>query len=149
MKFYNYEIVFQEVPNEISLCFTITGCKLRCSGCHSSYLWNENNGSELTVDIFQSLITKYNGFISCILFMGGEWEPDSLILFLDIANTHGLKTCLYTGEDYILPEIRNHLTYLKTGKYIKELGGLGSPITNQRFIIASSGEDVSNVFNGV
>jgi anaerobic ribonucleoside-triphosphate reductase activating protein len=148
MNYYSYDIVFQEVPHEVSLCFTITGCKLQCKGCHSSYLWDENNGTELTVDNFHSLINRYNGFISCVLFMGGEWEPYSLILFLNIARSYNLKTCLYTGEDNILPEIRQSLTFLKTGKYIKELGGLGTSTTNQKFILISSGEDISNVFNG-
>ena len=32
-------VVFSEVPDEISLAISITGCPRRCPGCHSEYLW--------------------------------------------------------------------------------------------------------------
>lgn len=147
MNYYSYDIVFQEVPGEISLCFTITGCKLQCNNCHSSYLWDSKNGTELTIINYLELLNKYNGYISCILFMGGEWEPEELIKFLKIAEENNLKTCLYTGEDYISDDIKKHLTFLKTGKYTKEFGGLDNKNTNQKFMIVSSDTDITHVFN--
>ena len=48
MRYYDKQVVFQEVPNEISLAYSITGCKVGCKGCHSAFTWNENTGTELT-----------------------------------------------------------------------------------------------------
>ncbi|MDO5070638.1 MAG: hypothetical protein Q4D78_10700, partial [Neisseria zoodegmatis] len=62
--------------------------------------------------------------------------------------TAGLKTCLYTGlereelSDGLLP----YLTYLKTGRWIAGLGGLDSPITNQRFTDLRSGAVLNRLF---
>ena len=58
LKYSSYDIVLQEIPNEITLSFTITGCGLRCVGCHSEYLWDKNNGEELTNELFLSLLKK-------------------------------------------------------------------------------------------
>lgn len=30
-------LTFQDVPNEISLALSISGCQLKCKGCHSSF----------------------------------------------------------------------------------------------------------------
>ena len=73
MRFSSYSIVLQEVPGEITLSFSITGCKLMCKGCHSPFLWKEGSGQELKKNIFEETIQKYNDMIICILFMGGEW----------------------------------------------------------------------------
>ena len=48
MNYSDIEIVLQEIPGEISICFTITGCALQCQDCHSPYLWKEENGKLLT-----------------------------------------------------------------------------------------------------
>ena len=36
LRFDREEIVWQEVPGEVSLAFLCSGCPLRCQGCHSS-----------------------------------------------------------------------------------------------------------------
>ncbi len=135
-KYNNYDITLQEIPNEISLVFSIVGCKLACVGCHSDYLWDENNGIELTDDVLLNLLDKYKDSISCVVFMGGEWN-EKLIEKLDIIINQNIKTALYTGQNlkYVqnkLPEIYNRLDYLKTGRWVQKLGGLGSPNTNQQ-----------------
>lgn len=40
LKYCSYDIVFQEVPNETTLVFNISGCPHKCEGCHSKYLWD-------------------------------------------------------------------------------------------------------------
>ena len=85
MKYYAIDIVFQEVPDEISICFTITGCNKRCKGCHSAHLWSRNNGTELTDDAYIKTLSKYKNLASCVLFMGGEWYNDRLFELLSIA----------------------------------------------------------------
>ena len=139
-------IVFQEVPNEISLCFSITGCKVSCKGCHSTELWNKNYGSALTNEAFINWLNKYHSLISCVVFFGGEWQPHALIAKLLIANNLGLKTCLYSGEKHIDIKISQHLNFLKTGAWQAELGGLESMSTNQVFRNVTSGEKLNHLF---
>ena len=140
-------VVFQEVPNEISLCFSITGCKVGCKGCHSTELWHENNGISLTNTNFTLWLKKYQGLISCVVFFGGEWQPKALIEKLLIAKNHGLKTCLYSGEKHIDLNISQYLNFLKTGAWHETLGGLDSPTTNQVFRDVISGEKLNHLFN--
>ena len=140
-------VVFQEVPNEISLCFSITGCKVGCKGCHSTELWQEDNGVSLTNKNFTQWLKKYQGLISCVVFFGGEWQANALIEKLIIAKNHGLKTCLYSGEKHIDINISQHLNFLKTGAWHETLGGLDSPTTNQVFRNVISGERLNHLFN--
>ena len=139
-------IVFQEVPGEISLCFSITGCRVGCKGCHSTDLWNEAHGTALTNSGFSKWIERYQGLISCVLFFGGEWQADALIEKLQIAKAYGLKTCLYSGEKYVDMGISNHLDFLKTGRWVAELGGLDSPSSNQVFRDLRTGKTLNHLF---
>ena len=41
MKYVSTEVVFVEIPNEITLAINISGCKIRCPDCHSKYLWDD------------------------------------------------------------------------------------------------------------
>lgn len=42
-KYVDYDIVFQEVPGEVSLALNISNCPFKCEGCHSPHL-RENIG---------------------------------------------------------------------------------------------------------
>lgn len=140
------QITFQEVPNEVSLAFLITGCRLRCRGCHSPDTWPEKAGKPLTTSLFIQFVERYQSLITCVLFYGGEWQPNSLIEKLQIAHQYDLKTCLYTGQESIAPSIEVHLDFLKTGPWVESLGGLISPSTNQRFIDLKSGQCLNHLF---
>ena len=139
-------VVFQEVPNEISLCFSITGCKVGCKGCHSTELWNANYGIALTNQNFIQWLTKYKNLITCVVFFGGEWQEQALIEKLIIAKNFHLKTCLYSGREYININISQHLTFLKTGAWQAELGGLDSLTSNQVFRDMITGEKLNHLF---
>ena len=131
LRYHDIQVVLQEVPGQISLCFSITGCPLRCEGCHSPFLWKNGSGEILTDELFSDFLDKYKSMISCVLFMGGEWEEKDLIKKLK------------TAEDN---EIKNHLTWLKTGPWIAELGGLDSPETNQKFIEVKTNKLLNHYF---
>lgn len=146
MNYSEIEIVLQEVPGEISICFTITGCQLRCKGCHSPHLWNAENGEKLTSEIYFKTLNTYQNFASCVLFMGGEWHPEELIEYLKIAQNMGYKTCLYTGLKSVNRSILSHLTWVKTGAWNENVGGLESPITNQHFIEVQSNKKLNHLF---
>ena len=146
LRYHDIQVVLQEVPGQISLCFSITGCPLRCEVCHSPFLWKNGSGEILTDELFADFLDKYKSMISCVLFMGGEWEEEDLIKKLKIAEDNGLNTCLYTGMEDVSDEIKNHLTWLKTGPWIAELGGLDSPKTNQKFIEVKTNKLLNHYF---
>ena len=146
---YSHEqVVWLEVPNEVSLAYQISGCPLRCKGCHSADTWKLGVGQELSSEYLDSRLKQYQGLITCVLFLGGEWQVDELIARLVQVKQGGLKTCLYTGfeQEELAEDIISHLDYLKTGRWIAELGGLDSPTTNQRFIQLSTGAALTHLF---
>lgn len=117
LKYIGYAIVFQEVYNETTLAFSISGCPYHCNGCHSQYLW-EYGGDNLIENIEQ-IINKYNGYITCVCFMGGDQNMDELVSALQTCKNLGLKTCVYSGSSDI-SKFKNALVYLdwlKLGKY--------------------------------
>jgi len=61
------QIVLQEVPGQISLCVSVTGCPLRCKGCHSPFLWKKGTGTPLTDELFVTTLERYKNMISCVL----------------------------------------------------------------------------------
>ena len=147
MYYYDFQVVLQEVPGEISLFFSNCGCKLACKGCHSSYLWDKKNGKILLINTYLELLNKYEHYATCVLFMGGEWHEKELIEMLKIAKHKKFKTCLYTGEERISEEISNELTFLKTGSWKSELGGLGSETTNQKFTDVKKNINLNYLFS--
>ncbi len=142
------QVVWQEVPNETALAFLITGCPLGCKGCHSADSWKVGSGAVLSEEYLAEQLNRYQGLISCVLFMGGEWLPESLLKLLRLVRRQGLNTCLYTGleQHELAPSLLAELTYLKTGRWIAERGGLSSPTTNQRFIDLRTGENLNPLF---
>ena len=151
LRYSDYDIVLQEVPNEISLCFTLTGCPLACKGCHSEYIWNPDFGEPLTADLLEKLIDRYDEAISCVLFMGGEWRAEELLQFVRIAKAKKLKTALYTGLNMKQmerkhSELLSELDYIKTGKWIPSLGGLDSKATKQVFTDLKTRKTLNHYF---
>lgn len=131
MKINKIDILIHEIPDEVSLGIYVCGCNIRCAGCHSPQLWDEQTGYEFNIENLKETVNLYKKNISCVLFLGGEWHKDEINLYLDYINSLGLKTALYTGKEFICGSIKNRLNYLKTGPYIKELGGIESKTTNQ------------------
>lgn len=135
MKYLTEQIVFQEIPNEISLAFEITNCPRRCPGCHTPELQGDC-GHVLTEQIFKQICEKYSAhdgkyLFSCVLFLGGEQHKEELMHMLRICKEEGIKTALYTGASEIDVDFVNVLNYVKLGEYNETLGGLDSPKSNQ------------------
>lgn len=136
MRFVSCRVVFQEVPDEISLAFLIAGCPVGCPGCHSAASWNAERGEELSTVVLEGLLHRHRRVLTCVVFLGGEWFERELIARLDDVRARGLKTCLYTGleEHQVSEAVKTRLDFLKTGPYRADRGGLQSPGTNQLFI---------------
>lgn len=118
LKYLGSAVVFQEVPDEITLAFNISGCRYRCDGCHSKYLW-DYNGNYLLEDLEKIIDTHQ--YITCVCFMGGDQNIEELTRALQICKSKGLKTCLYTGNDNVrnFVNIYPWLDWIKTGRYDK------------------------------
>ena len=132
LKYLYVQEIFREVPGEISLGISISGCQIRCKGCHSRELW-EDKGTPLTVEELQNLLKQHDG-ITCLLLMGGEHDIESLIELFIYARKK-VKTAWYCGKDNIPSDkiaILQYLDYYKVGHYDIERGGLDNPNTNQK-----------------
>ena len=140
VKYYNAMVVFEEIPDEITLAINITNCPCHCKGCHSKFLW-EDNGTELTIDEINNLIDKNDG-ITTVCFMGGDAEPDKINLLAEyVHEIRHLKVGWYSGKDEYYKNIEfNYFDYVKLGHYDEELGGLNKKTTNQRLFKITHGK---------
>lgn len=152
LRYINYDIVFQEVPGEVTLAINISNCPNRCKGCHSPYLM-EDKGEILNEDNLSFLLEKYGDAVSCIGFMGGDVAPlevERLAAFISKATQSRIKIAWYSGKAHFPKECSlSNFNYVKLGAYIEQLGGLNSPRTNQRFYRIENGEmiDMTGYFN--
>ena len=132
MKFVGYDIVFQEIPNEVTLAVNISNCPNRCIGCHSPHL-QEDTGEELTESVLSVLLEKYGNAVTCVCFMGGDGSPDEVLRLAKFAKQFHKKTAWYSGKSELYDNALPCFDYIKLGEYIEALGGLNTPTTNQKF----------------
>ena len=135
LKFANHDVVFQEVPDQITLAINITNCPNHCPGCHSKYLWKDV-GDELNKKALERLISKNDG-ITCVCFMGGDQAPAEVSQLASFVKQKypKLKVGWYSGKEEISPAIDiRSFDYVKTGRYDEKCGPLSSPTTNQRMV---------------
>ena len=169
LKCFNYDIVCQEIPDEVTLAVNISGCPVKCPGCHSKWLWEERGDelNEVTVGIKKK---RYGADITCFCFMGGDAEPEEVLRLAQFLKSKypKIKTGWYSGRP-TLPDAANAVSsrasavssststgsidscslskspycktfdYIKLGPYKEECGGLRSPKTNQRLFKISNG----------
>ena len=121
LKYISYAIVFQEVPNEITLAFNISGCPHHCKGCHSQYLWRYEGDNLL--ENMEDIIKQYNDYITCVCFMGGDQNMYELGLALKQCKKMGYKTCVYSGlyDIRCFSSLFPFLDWVKIGKYDESL----------------------------
>ena len=132
LKYLYISELFREVPGEITLGISISGCTIRCKGCHSRELW-EDKGTPLDVETLCGLLNQHQG-ITCLLLLGGEHDIDALTELFMYAHKR-VKTAWYCGLDRLPKQHQGILQYLdwyKEGHFDIKLGGLDSPTTNQR-----------------
>lgn len=133
-KYLNTQVTFAEVPDEITLCINITGCKNGCKNCHSSYL-AEDIGNPLNKTVLSKLLEDNKG-ISCVSFMGGDRDTIHIVALASWVKTHtNLKVAWYSGRQELSDIVARQLRwfdYIKLGPYREEFGPLNSRTTNQR-----------------
>ena len=147
LKYLHVKVVFSEIPDEISLAIAISGCTLKCKGCHSKELWDDV-GILLTDTELDRLLRQNKG-ITCFCFFGGEHDLNTLYsLFLHLYGK--VEVAWYSGLDELPHDgerLLRHLNYIKLGHYDESKGGLDSPTTNQRLyhVIHNAGNDSDNI----
>ena len=139
----SYDIVFQEIPGEVTLALNLSGCPNRCRGCHSPHLWEEA-GELLDDSLLDGLLHSYGNAVTCVAFMGGDADPlevERLACRIKQQSQARLKTGWYSGKSR-LPEgcAVSAFDFIKIGPYVPESGGLDQETTNQRFYRVEQGE---------
>lgn len=147
IKFKDSYIVFEEIPDRVSLAVNITNCQNNCVGCHSPEL-RLNNGEELTEEIIDKLINENYG-IDCFLFMGeGKDRGRLLELAKYIKHNRNLKVAIYSGRNNVEFDFYEVFDYIKVGEYKEEFGPLNRETTNQRLYEITSNNviDITSKF---
>lgn len=139
---YSKGVTLTEVPDKLAVYFEIGNCKQNCKGCHSPMLQFRNNECYLTYlkDMKRYAEDEIEKGANAIVLMGGTTnEGVSFNDLKTIINTLSeiAPVCLYSGSDdeRLHRELlyKTTLTWLKTGSYDEEKGGLDQRSTNQRF----------------
>ena len=134
LKYVDTDIVFQEIPDEVTIAVNISNCPCRCKGCHSKHLWADT-GEPLTTDTVDGLMSKYGGEATCFCFMGGDADPEGVASLSRYVRGRypGMKTGWYSGRSRTgQPSVLDAFDYVKLGPYVETLGGLKHTTTNQR-----------------
>lgn len=140
MKYVDVKEVFAEIPDEITLAISISGCPIQCKGCHSQYLW-EDKGQELTPEVLSTMLDQHFG-VSCICFMGGDQDPEGINRLAHwVKDNSKVKVAWYSGRVKLAPQIElANFDYLKIGPYDEACGPLNVRTTNQRFYRVDDGQ---------
>lgn len=135
LKYVNYDIVFQEYPDEVTLAINLSRCPNNCPGCHSPYL-ADDIGEVLTPENLLALAGNYATEITCVGFQGGDSDAFALVPLADALREafQGIKVGWYSGRQE-LPEgfPVQKFDYIKLGPWVAACGPLNSRTTNQRF----------------
>ena len=132
-------ITLNEVPDKVAFFIELGSCTQRCKGCHSKELW-EDVKEPTSLDVLLKEAEKaIDKGANAIVLMGGTCNglhTEELCNILQ-ALSEIAPTCLYSGSDdqklnRFFAE-NTDITWIKTGSYKEELGGLSSPTTNQKF----------------
>jgi anaerobic ribonucleoside-triphosphate reductase activating protein len=147
IKFVSRRIVFQEVPDEVSLAYSLSLCPGTCDGCHSPEL-RQDTGEELTNEVLEQDLAKFKDYITCVLFMGGDNNPKRIVELAGLVKCMGIKVAVYSGRRCPRELLScRYLDYVKMGPYIKALGGISTFGSNQKMYKLSNFDliDISHI----
>lgn len=116
----------------IRVTLWVSGCPIRCEGCHNKHTWDKNQGTVYTQDTENKIILNIkNNFISGLSILGGEpladYNIDTVLELCKNVKKHTNKTIWlwsgYTLEEILLKQknIFEYVDYLICGRYIKNL----------------------------
>lgn len=150
VKYSNTMVVFEEVPDKITLAINITNCQNNCEGCHSPEL-RQDIGHELNELELESLISQNEG-INCVCFMGEGKDKEGLLnLARYVKKQHPeLSIALYSGrtEEAFESDKKKFgkiFDFVKIGPYDKTKGPLNKETTNQRLYSIIGGKEWADI----
>lgn len=136
-------IVFEEIPDMVTLAVSISNCQNNCFGCHSSFL-KKDIGDELDEDEISRMIEENYG-INCFLFLGEGNDINTILSLNDfIKAKYGIETAIYSGRDSVEDIFFDKFDFVKVGSYNHNLGPLNKRTTNQR--LYHHGIDITDKF---
>lgn len=147
IKYVNTGVVFQEIPDEVTLSVNISSCPCHCIGCHSEYLW-EDIGEPLGPIALDAMLRDYADDITCLCFMGGDSEPGEVNRLAAWTKAHypTLKTAWYSGRPKLAEDIEvRNFDFIKLGPYVEAKGALNKPTTNQRLYAVGKDESLTDI----
>lgn len=122
----------------------LSGCRIKCKGCHNKELWDFKYGELITTKTLIEIENKLKfgeGFLKHIWVLGGEPfnqpknEIENFILFLKyLSNKYNMYLWLWTGLDdnkalNFSHSITDNIDVLKYGAYKKDLPHVERNIT--------------------
>lgn len=147
VKYYNFDIVFAEIPGEVTLAVNITGCPNRCPGCHSPHLQTDT-GQPLGDGELLALLDRYGRSVTCVCFMGGDASPHEIARLADFVRQTrpSLRVGWYSGRSELPEGISpQRFDYVKLGSYIESQGPLTERTTNQRLFKVGPGGELEDI----
>ncbi len=133
LKYTDYDIVFQEIPNEVTLAINLSNCPNGFKGCHSPQLM-QYIGEYIDENVILGLLDKYGTSITCICFMGGDaspYEVEYLAAFIKNTTQEKIKTAWYSGKEKLVDNCNlNNFNFIKLGAYKEHLGGFEIDVTD-------------------
>lgn len=144
IKYVEKSIVFEEIPDRVTLAFSISNCQNKCKGCHSGFLRRDIGNildEESIVKNFEKDLKRCN----CVLFLGEGNDIDGLLKLNDfIKERYNIETAIYSGRDSVEDIFFEHFDFVKIGSYQEDKGGLNKETTNQRLYYKK--EDITYKF---
>ena len=132
-------ITLTEIPDRITYFIELGNCTQNCAGCHSPHLADSVKTPISLEGVERMAERAAEQGANAIALMGGTTNgisDDDLITILSTLSCI-LPVCLYSGSDDEEHDKtiaqKGGVTWLKTGSYQEERGGLSSPTTNQHF----------------
>ena len=120
VRYYNFDIVFAEIPGETTLAINIANCPNRCPGCHSPHL-QADAGHVLDAAELRALLERYGRSVTCVCFMGGDAAPHRIARLAEVVRQElpVLHVGWYSGRQE-LPEgfAPQVFDYIKLGGWV-------------------------------
>lgn len=141
LRYIDTDIVFQEIPDEVTLAINLSGCPCRCPGCHSKHLWGDS-GEPLTEEVVECMLQHQKQEVTCLSLMGGDAQPTEVDRLAGWLRRHHprLHIAWWSGRTLLSPLVSlSNFDYIKLGPYLSHLGPLKSRTTNQRLYRITAG----------
>lgn len=140
-------VVFEEIPEKVTLMLEISQCQNSCIGCHSPWL-RTDIGETITPTVLGELLVKYDG-VNCVLFSGEGTDHDYLTYLASTVHKYKggkIEVAVYSGRENLGDDVKKYekvFDYIKIGPYIEKYGPLNKETTNQKlYHIVRDGDSV-------